>query len=138
MSSYSIHRYGWFCAYMYTRGIFSLLVAALSLGLSMAGASPELPSTPAGKVLAGYLEALNTGNKDKLEAFIKAHRPDRPDALDRLLHLRWHTGGFDRYSIESSQALNIQAVLHEREGNGTYNRMSVAVRDGLAVITNIS
>src|SRR4030095_13734775 len=46
--------------------------------------------------------------------------------------------GFDLYSIESSQALNIQAVLHEREGNGTYNRMSVAVRDGLAVITNIS
>jgi hypothetical protein len=44
------------------------------------------------------------------------HRPDRPDALDRMLDLRWNTGGFDLYSIESSQALNIQAVLHEREG----------------------
>ena len=121
------------------RGIFSLLVAALSLGLPLAGAPPELPSTPAGKVLAGYLEALNSGNKDKLEAFIKAHRPDRPDALDRMLDLRWNTGGFDLYSIESSQALNIQAVLHEREGNGTYNRMSVTVSDGdPAVITNIS
>jgi len=140
-SSYSTHRwnqYGWFCAYLHTRGIFSLLVAALSLGLPVAGAL-ELPSTPAGKVLAGYLEALNSGNKDKLEVFIKAHRPDRPDALDRMLDLRWNTGGFDLYSIESSQALNIQAVLHEREGNGTYNRMSVTVSDGEpAVITNIS
>lgn len=95
------NQYGWFGAYLYTRGIFSLLVAALSLGLSQAGAPPELPPTPAGKVLAGYLEALNSGNKDKLEAFIKAHRPDRPDALDRMLDLRWNIGGLDLYSIES-------------------------------------
>ena len=121
------------------RDIFSQLVVSLSLGLAMAGAPPELPSTPAGKVLAGYLEAVNSGNKDKLEVFIKAHRPDRPDALDRMVDLRWNTGGFDVYSIESSQALNIQAVLHEREGNGTYNRMSVTVSDGNpVVITNIS
>jgi D-alanyl-D-alanine carboxypeptidase len=138
-SSHRWNQYGWFCAYLYPRGIFWLLVGALSVGLGLAGAPPELPSTPAGKVLAGYLEALNSGNKDKLEAFIKAHRPDRPDALDRMLDLRWNTGGFDLYSIESSQALNIQAVLHEREGNERYNRMSVAVSDGEpAAITNIS
>ena len=141
-SSYSTRRwqqYGWFCAYRYPQGIFCLLVAALPLGLSLAGASPELPSTPAGQVLAGYLEALNSGNQDKLEAFIKAHRPDRPDALDRMLDLRWNIGGLDLYSIEASQALNIQAVLREREGNDRYNRMSVTVSDGdPAVITNIS
>src|ERR1051326_2037101 len=60
--------------YLYTRGILLLLVSALSLGVPLAGAPAELPSTPAGKVLAGYLEALNSGNKDKLEAFVKAHR----------------------------------------------------------------
>src|SRR5512141_2083409 len=121
------------------RALFSVIVASLSLGLVLAGAAPELPSTPAGKVLAGYLEALNSGNKDKIEAFVKAHRPDRPDALDRMLDLRWNTGGLDLYSIESSEALNIQAVLHEREGNGNYNRMSVTVRDEEpAVITKIS
>ena len=119
--------------------MFLLVVAALSLVLPLAAAPPELPSTPAGKVLAGYLEALNSGNKNKLEAFIKAHRPDRPDALNRMLDLRWNTGGFDLYSLESSQALNIQVVLHEREGNGNYSRMSVAVNHAdLAVITNIS
>ena len=74
---------GFFRGYLCTHGIFSL-VAALSLGLPLARATSELPSTPAGKVLAGYLEALDSGNKDKLETFIKAHRPDRPDALDRL------------------------------------------------------
>src|SRR5262245_51322480 len=121
------------------RGIVALLVAALSLGLSLAGAAPELPSTPAGKVLAGYLEALNSGNKDKLEAFIKAHRPDRPNALEIMLDLRWNIGGLDLYSIESSQPLSIQAVVREREGNDRYNRMSVAVSDGNpAVITNIT
>lgn len=98
-----------------------------------------VPSTPAGKVLARYLEALNAGEKAKLEAFIKAHRPDRPGALDIMLDLRWNTGGFDLWSVESSQALNIQAVLREREGNGSYNRMSVTVGEGdPAVITAIS
>ena len=117
----------------------ALLVAALALGRSFAGAAPELPATPAGKVLAGYLEAVNSGDKDQLESFIKAHRPDRPDALDRMLDLRWNTGGFDLYAIESSQALNLQAVLREREGNERYNRMAVTVSDGEpAVITKIS
>src|SRR5690242_16285954 len=94
-SSHSTHRrnqYGWLCAHPHLHGIFSLLVAALSLGVALAGAPPELPPTPAGKVLGGYLEALNSGKKEKLETFIKAHRPDRPDALDRMLDLRWNIG----------------------------------------------
>jgi D-alanyl-D-alanine carboxypeptidase len=140
-SSYAPHRwnqYSWFRAYRYAHGIFWLVVAALSLALPRAEARAELPSTPAGKVLAGYLEALNSGNKDKLETFIKAHRPDRPDALDRMLDLRWNIGGLDLYSIESSQPLNIQVVVREREGD-RYNRMSVSVSDGNpAVITKIT
>src|ERR1044072_2278968 len=118
-SSYSIHRtnqHGWFGIYLDRRGVF-LPLAALLLALPLAGAPPEIPSTAAGKVLAGYLEALNSGDKDKLRTFVKAHRPDRPDALDRMLDLHWNTGGLDLYSIESSQALSIQAVLQEREGN---------------------
>ena len=56
-----------------------------------------------------------------------------------MLDLRWKTGGFDLFSIEFSQALNIQVVLPEREGNGNYNRMPVTVSAGdPAVITNIS
>ena len=125
--------------FSFARGIFPLLVAALSLGLPAAGAAPELPSTPAGRVLAGYLEAVNSGNKDKLEAFVKAHRPNRPDALDRMVDLRWNNGEFDLYSVESSQTLNIQAVLREREGYGHYHRMSVSVNDGEpSVIMNIT
>ena len=112
------------------RTLFSAIFASFSLSLVLAKAPPELPSTPAGKVLAGDLEAVNSGNKDTLEAFIKAHRPDRPDALDRMLDLRWNRGGFDLYSIESSQARDIQALLRECEGNLRYERMSVSVSDG--------
>src|SRR5262245_54528218 len=82
---------------------------------------------------------MNSGNKDQLEAFVKAHRPDRPDALDRMVDLRWNIGGLDLYSIESSQELSIQAVVRERGDNGRYDRMSVTVSDGEpAVITNIA
>jgi D-alanyl-D-alanine carboxypeptidase len=125
--------------YLFRRSISLFLVATFFLGFSLAGATAELPLTPAGKVLAGYLEALNSGNKEKLEAFVKAHRPDRPNAVDIMLDLRWNIGGLDLYSTESSQPLNIQAVVHEREGKGNYNRMSVTVSDGdPAVITRIT
>jgi D-alanyl-D-alanine carboxypeptidase len=138
-SSQPVSQPGWSCPSRFMRVLFSLLVAAFLPSLPLVGVAAALPSTPAGKVLDGYLEALNSGNKDKLEAFIKGHRPDQPAALDRMLDLRWATGGFDVYSIESSQTSNIQAVLREREGNGTYNRMSVNVTDGNpAVITDIS
>src|SRR6185295_14276229 len=76
--------------------------------------------------------------KDKLVAFVKAHRPDRLNAVNIMLDLRWNIGGLDLYSIESSKPLNIQAVVREREGD-RYNRMAVTVTDGdPAVITNIS
>ena len=65
--------YSWFATYLHLRGLFRLLVAVLPLGLPLAAAPVEFPSTPAGQVLAGYLEALNSGNKEKLEAFIKRH-----------------------------------------------------------------
>jgi D-alanyl-D-alanine carboxypeptidase len=132
------------------RGTFSLVVASLaslaslaclaslSPSLTVAAARAEFPSTPAGKVLAGYVGALNSGNEDRLEAFIQAHRPDRPDALDRMLDLRWNLGGLDLVSIESSQARSVQAVMREREGNDRYHRMSVTVSDAdPAVITDI-
>ena len=116
-----------------------LLVAPLSITLSLAGAPPELPATPAGKVLAGYLDAMNSGDKDKLEAFVKTHRPDRPDALDRMVDLKWNIGGLDVYAVEASQPLSVQAVVREREGNDRYHRMSVSVSDAdPAVIKSVT
>src|SRR5215813_8234136 len=104
------------------RVILSLVVASLSLGSTLAAAPPEIPPTPAGKVLAGFLDAVNTGDKDKLETFVKTHRPDPPDALERMINLRWNLGGLDLWSIESSETLSIQAVVRERDGNDRYNR----------------
>jgi D-alanyl-D-alanine carboxypeptidase len=140
-SSYSISRLneGRQCgACLQMRGMFPLLVAILCLASSMSAESLDLPATPAGKVLAGYLDALNSGDSKKLEAFVRTHRLDRPAAVDIMLDLRWNTGGLDLHSIESSEPLNIHAVLLEREG-GRYNRMSVAVNAANPpVITNIT
>jgi CubicO group peptidase (beta-lactamase class C family) len=116
-----------------------LLVAAISLWLPVMRAGAQLPSTSAGQVLARYLDALNTGDKTKLESFVRTHRPDRPGAVDIMLDLRWNTGGLELYAVESSQPREIRAVVREREGTGRYNRMSVTVNDAdPALITAIS
>src|ERR1041385_1058747 len=123
------NEYGRFCVSLHMRAIVWLVVAAVSLGMSIAAESPKLPSTPAGKVLDGYLDALNSGDKEKLESFVTTHRPDRPNAVDIMLDLRWNTGGLDLYSVESSDALDIQGRLLDREG-GMYNGKLVIVTDG--------
>ncbi|MBI3791489.1 MAG: beta-lactamase family protein [Gemmatimonadetes bacterium] len=111
----------------------------MALLLPLSSAHAQLPSTPAGMVLASYLDALNAGTRDKLEAFAKTHRPDRPTAVDIMLDLRWRTGGLELHAVEHSEPLTIQAVVREREGTGTYNRMSITVNDGNpALITAIS
>lgn len=88
-----------------------------------------VPPTPAGNVLAAYLDALNSGDRAKLEAFVKTHRPDRPNAVEIMLDLRWNLGGLDLYAVETSAERSIAAIVREREGVGYYHRMALTVSD---------
>src|SRR5947209_7069432 len=70
-------------------------------------AQVDIPSTPAGKVFAAWLEAINSGDKAKLQSFQKFYATDKPDFAERTLDLRERSGGFDLVSINQSEALRI-------------------------------
>jgi len=92
-------------------GIGALLVLLLLSALPAFVQTP-IPETPAGKTLSAWLDAFNSGDQAKIDAYIKAHDPkSTPDFFHTFLA---QTGGFDLLSIESSEPLQIKFRVKEK------------------------
>lgn len=90
-------------------------------------AQSALPPTPAGKVLAELLEAFNSGDAAKAEAFDRAYRPSDPIA--GMAVLRAQTGGFELVKVETSDATALTAILREKAGD-RFARLQLSLSDG--------
>lgn len=75
------------------------------------------PNTPAGRTLRGWLEAFNSGDRSKMEAYVKTIYPT--ESVDEMLSFRQQTGGFDLTRIESSEPLKVRFRVKERDGPTT-------------------
>jgi hypothetical protein len=98
-------------------------------GLALADAStPTIPDTPAGHALASWLEAFNSGDSGRFEAFAKMHAPWL--SLDQQIGLRERTGGYDLVSIEGSGKLWIVFHVKGRVGaTPVFGRLAVRPND---------
>jgi len=90
-------------------------------------AQTTIPSTPAGHVLQSWLEAFNSGDRAKLETYVKTI--DIKEDADRMMAFHDQTGGFDLLTIESSQPLEIKFRVKEKNG-ATTAFGSFMVKDG--------
>jgi len=73
---------------------------------------PSIPDTPAGHTLAVWLDAFNSGDRSRLESFLKTYALQRD--LDFEMTFRAHTGGFDLTAIEKSEKDRIVFRVKER------------------------
>jgi hypothetical protein len=95
------------------------VLAALALVLLAAAPTVwseevAVPETPAGRVLAAWLEAFNSGSAEKVGAFQKQHELKPALSVDDVLSFRTRTGGFDLVGIHKSQPRHIEVSLQER------------------------
>jgi hypothetical protein len=91
-----------------------LFLIALLYSTSAEPQSPASPNTPAGTILAAWLDAFNSGDKARLEQFEAKYDGRDPNAVENLLSFRTGTGGFDLASIRKSTATYIEYVAKER------------------------
>ena len=77
---------------------FLLLVALMPLG---ARADVGVPGTPAGRTLRAFLDAFNSGNHDRIAAYVKEYDPE--NNADQLTSFSGETGGFTLLSIVQSK-----------------------------------
>jgi hypothetical protein len=85
------------------------LVAVSQLG---AGADASIPDTPAGRTLQAFLDAFNSGNHDRIAAYIKEYDPEKN--VDDLASFSSESGGFMLVSIVHSAQDQLSFMVRGR------------------------
>src|SRR6202012_3607819 len=109
------------------RKVLYRLLALLLLTASCGLAQTTVPDTPAGHTLQAWLDAFNSGDRAKIETYVKTI--DHSQAVDGVLAFRTQTGGFDLLSIESSEPLHVRFRVKEK-GGPTTALGNLLVKDG--------
>jgi hypothetical protein len=99
-----------------------------------ASAQPTFPDTPAGRTAKAWLEAFNSGDRARIEAYIQKFDPSRP--IENQMTFRNQTGGFDLLSIEKSEPAHIEFRVKEKGGTTTaIARLDVKDSDPATVVS---
>jgi len=80
--------------------------------LSSVRVSAQIPTTHAGRLLAVWLDAMNSGDRAKTKAFLDTSLPAYP--LDQMMAISKRTGGYDLRRVTSSTERQLSALLQER------------------------
>ena len=94
---------------------FLLLAAALAIPAQTS--APKPPDTPAGKVFAAWLDAFNSGDRGRMEAFLRQYFPTGLERIDGMAGTRDMTGGFQLLAFTETEPRTIAARLKERDSD---------------------
>src|SRR5881628_3426714 len=73
-----------------------------------------LPDSPAGRALKAWLEAFNSGDAAKMDAYYQKYEPMK--SAEGQMGFRDETGGFDLLGIEKNEPLHIEFLVKEKKG----------------------
>jgi retinol-binding protein 3 len=76
-----------------------------------------IPDTPAGQALQAWLDAFNSGDRARIQAYLAKYEPVK--ALDPTMAFRQQTGGFDLLGIDKSGRLETEFRVKERASSTT-------------------
>src|SRR4051812_29602563 len=98
-------------------------IAQIPQATRASGITP--PDTPAGHVIADWMEAFNSGDSTKLVAYYQKYHVQR--AMGPQMERRRLSGGFDLVSIERSEPRFLETVFRERAtGNLAYGILELS------------
>jgi CubicO group peptidase (beta-lactamase class C family) len=89
--------------------------------------SPGIPDTAAGRQLSGWLDAFNSADPQRINAFLRRETagteapPPMPEEFHRI------TGGFRLVRIETASDQKIAAILAERSWEGAFARLTIEI-----------
>jgi hypothetical protein len=97
-----------------TKRFAPILLVSLLVATSGWSQPVTPPDTPAGSVLTAWLDAFNSGEKARLEAFDAKHDGRDPAYAENQLRFRSETGGFDLTEIRNSAPNYLEYMAKER------------------------
>ena len=99
-----------------------ILACALAFPLWAQQAPPEIPDTPAGKLLVRLIEAFNSGEKGQWTDFIQNHWKEREGAFQRRFDMFKQVysdvGGMILHRIEDSSDYSISGLMKAERPSG--------------------
>jgi D-alanyl-D-alanine carboxypeptidase len=98
----------------FVKMICFLLLALVHCIAQTQPSAAQLPDTPAGHQLSAWLENFNRGERDSFRDFLEKNYPSGVKNLDRSMHFREMTGGFDFKKLEESTATKVVVLVQER------------------------
>jgi D-alanyl-D-alanine carboxypeptidase len=104
---------GWLCAF--------LLVGSL-----LHAQAPAIAPLAAEQRAKGWLDAFNSGDREKIKAFLQTYRPRDVERLDGEMRFYTMTGGFDLEKVEESTPTHFVALVKERASD-QFGRLNVEV-----------
>ncbi len=115
---------------MSLRPVLTLLLGA-AFGWSQ---PPAVPDTPAGRTLQAWLDAFNSGERARIQAYLAKYEPDKP--VDGTVAFREQTGGFDLLGIDKNDRLHVEFRVKEKSGpTQAVGRIEVKDADPAQVVT---
>jgi Peptidase family S41/N-terminal domain of Peptidase_S41 in eukaryotic IRBP len=107
--------------------IFSLCSIALA-----AASAPSIPDTPAGRALGAWLDAFNSGDRTRVESFIRTRASWMK--LEGIMRWRAETDGYELLTIESSRDTDVVFRVRQKAGpQEEIGRIKVGAGDPPAV-----
>lgn len=105
------------CSLRVGLGTRMLSAAILLFGLASipARADTAIPDTPAGHTLQAFLDAFNSGDRDRIAAYVKQYDPK--NNADGLTSFSSQTGGFNFISVVQSAPDRLTFRVHGRGDN---------------------
>jgi hypothetical protein len=101
---------------------------------AQAAAGPTIPNTPAAQVLRTWLDAFNSGDSTRLDAYYRRYQPDV--SAPSQFRFRTQTGGFELLTIERNDPRRIEFTVKERGGPTTaYGIIEVSSAEPVKVST---
>jgi len=92
-----------------------LILFAVALMPVGGRADVSTPDTPAGRTLRAFLDAFDSGDHDRIAAYVKEYDPD--NNADQLTSFSSQTGGFTLVSIVHSTPDKLSFLVHGRGDN---------------------
>jgi hypothetical protein len=89
-----------------------ILMMLVSAGPAMGQVA--IANTPAGQALTAWLDAFNSGDRAKIDAFLKAYSPKAAEAALTSPQFRGRSGGVDLVEITRSERFAIAFRVHEK------------------------
>ena len=74
----------------------------------------NIPGTPAGHALQAWLDAFNSGDRARIQAYLSKYEPTKP--VEGMVAFREQTGGFELLGIDKSDPLHIEFRVKEKNG----------------------